>query len=650
MAALHLFVLFLAFIPSPFRSETTEGYEELEQRARDLLDQLQVENQRKCRGSSLVEWEYASNVTDETLARVLEFRLAYAEFEKRRRMKVNEIDWHRLNNSDMRRQFKKMSLLGTAALSPDKLKQFNQVQSGMERVYSTAEICLSNGKCELSLEPELTEIMARNRDEAILREVWMSWRKNTGKLMRQNYTEYVKLLNEAARIEGFRNAAEMWLNPYETTDFPAQVAKLWKQLTPLYEQLHAYVRGKLRIAYSEAGIEPDGPIPAHLLGNMWAQTWSNVKDLCIPFKNISEVNVTTQLLQQNYTANRMFRLADEFFTSLGLIPMTAQFWNNSILEKPSDGRELICHASAWDFCDGSDVRIKQCTRINVEDLITAHHEMGHIEYYLQYRDQPNIFHRGANPGFHEAVGDTLALSASTPEHLKKVGLLDKVEDNPQADINHMMTTALEKIAFLPFGYLIDRWRWDLFSGKTSEENMNCAWWKLRRDIQGLKPPSVRSEADFDPGSKFHIPAHVPYVRYFVSFVIQFQFHKALCIEAGQYDPNDPSLPLHKCDIYQSKAAGKKLADMLKLGSSKPWPVAMQAITGQREMDASALLEYFQPLYVWLQNENKRTNQTVGWKKGDIVCTADTSGASTKTGSNPAAIISIIMTFVTLFRH
>jgi len=307
--------------------------------------------------------------------------------------------------------------------------------------------------------------------------------------------------------------------------------------------------------------------------------------------------------------------------------MTPEFWNRSIIEKPDDGRELVCHASAWDFYDGKDTRIKQCTVVTLEDFITVHHEMGHVEYFLQYAGQPQVYRTGANPGFHEAVGDTLALSVATPKHLKEIGLLKEVVNDPEVDMNFLMSVALDKIAFLPFGYLMDKWRWSVFSGDISEDDLNCGWWKLRQDLQGIKPPGPRSEMDFDPGAKYHIPGNVPYIRYFVSFIIQFQFHKALCTTAGQYSPEDRSRPLHQCDIYRNKDAGKKLADMLAMGKSKPWPDAMEAITGQRDMDATALRDYFQPLEDWLKRENQENQEFIGWKTGDPVCTRRPAPAS-----------------------
>ncbi|CAG0895206.1 unnamed protein product [Darwinula stevensoni] len=349
---------------------------------------------------------------------------------------------------------------------------------------------------------------------------------------------------------------------------------------------------------------------------MWAQDWSNVKDLFLPCKNKPSLDIAPALREQNYTAERMFRVSEEFFTSMGLSPMPEKFWNLSIIEKPKD-RTIVCHASAWDFCDSKDFRIKQCTDMTMEDFVTVHHEMGHVEYYIQYKDLHIAFRDGANPGFHEAVGDVISLSVVTPKHMVKIGLLSDSagKKDSEVDLNYLMSQALSKVAFLPFGYLIDVWRWNVFRGKISSSHYNCEWWKLRSEVQGVQPPNIRSEEDFDPGAKYHIAANVPYMSYFVSYIIQFQFHRALCTAAGEYDPKNPlAKPLHDCDIYRNKKAGDLLKEMLRLGSSKPWPDVMAVITeGNRRMDVSALREYFQPLENWLRKDNKKHGAAVGWK-------------------------------------
>ncbi|XP_008477363.1 angiotensin-converting enzyme [Diaphorina citri] len=377
-----------------------------------------------------------------------------------------------------------------------------------------------------------------------------------------------------------------------------------------------YTRRRLNEKYGDKVVNRRGPIPAHLLGNMWAQTWGNIYDIVVPYPEKTPPDVSAELVRQGYTVHKMFRTAEEFFTSINMSAMPPEFWERSMLEKPQ-GREVVCHASAWDFHDGKDFRIKMCTRVNEEDLFTIHHEMGHVEYFIQYKDQPMAFREGANPAMNNENNITITFVAKVIN--RKFGIRTKI--NSDKTIFMVEAIFLFKIdTFLINTFvniMMDLWRWGVFKKDISHEEYNKHWWKLRHDYQGVEPPTHRSEDDFDPGAKYHIVASVPYIRYFVSFVIQFQFHRALCEKAGEFDPNDPSKqPLHECDIYRSTEAGNLLKNMLAMGSSKPWPDAMEAITGQREMDASALLQYFEPLYKWLEEENARTGEHIGWEATD----------------------------------
>ncbi|XP_033184105.2 angiotensin-converting enzyme-like [Bombus vancouverensis nearcticus] len=584
-------------------------------KAKQFLEKINNEHAQWSNKYTLADWDYASNLTSENLANKLNTSTEAAQYFKSAWKKVNEYPWSDIKDPNVRRQFKKFSVLGRSALPEDSYQEYEKIVSDMENIYSTAKICdyKNRSKCDLALEPELTEILMKSHDPEELKYIWVEWRKATGEKMKPLYERYVELSNLAATLNNYSDNAAYWLKDYEADDFPEQIEALWQQLKPLYLQLHAYVRRELRKKYGEDIVSKDGPIPAHLLGNMWAQTWANVAEFAIPYPGKQMPDVTNAMIKQGYNATTIFRVAEDFFTSINLTAMPDLFWERSILEKPKD-RELICHASAWDFYDGKDFRIKQCTRVNMEDLLTAHHEMGHVEYFLQYKNQPNIFKEGANPGFHEAVGDVISLSASTPSHLKTIKLLDDDSTDMETNINHLFLKGLEKIVFLPFAYMMDKWRWNVFQGRVTPDNYNCNWWDLAEEFQGIEPPVDRSEDDFDPGAKYHIIADVEYLRYFVSFVVQFQFHKALCTEAKQYDPQNPnSKLLHECDIYNNKAAGNLLKSMLELGASKPWQDAMEKITGQKNMDSAGLLEYFKPLTDWLTEENKKTNEYIGWK-------------------------------------
>uniref|UniRef100_A0A0C9RAR2 Angiotensin-converting enzyme n=1 Tax=Fopius arisanus TaxID=64838 RepID=A0A0C9RAR2_9HYME len=526
-------------------------------RAKELLNKIHGEYGSWNNKLTLALWNYSSNLTDVNLERQLNVSAQFANYVRQLTMEINDFPWHTIKDENVKRQFEKLSTPGASALPKDKYKEYGEVTSRMENTYATAKICdfKNSSNCNLALEPHLTEILIKSRDPDELKYVWKEWRDASGKKMKNDFIRYVELSNEIAKLNNYSDMAAFWMKDYEDDDFTEHIEILWQQVKPLYLEIHAYVRHALRLKYGEDLVPRDKPIPAHLFGNMWAQTWGNIADMAIPYPGKQLPDVTDTMIKQGYNATTIFRTAENFFTSVNLSAMPDTFWKNSILEKP-DNVELVCHASAWDFYDGKDFRIKQCTRINMEDLLTAHHEMGHIQYFIQYKNQPTVFKEGANPGFHEAVGDTIALSASTPEHLKQIGLLDNVTADKEAALNHLYINGLEKIVFLPFAYAMDKWRWGVFQSHILPDTYNCQWWNLVEEFQGIVPPVPRSENDFDPGAKYHIIANVEYIRYFVSFIIQFQFHKALCIEAGQYNPDDQGAKLlSECNIYGSTKAG-----------------------------------------------------------------------------------------------
>jgi peptidyl-dipeptidase A len=450
---------------------------------------------------------------------------------------------------------------------------------------------------------ELEEVLARSRSWDELLEAWAGWH-TISRQMRPLYARLVELANDGARGVGWKDTGELWRAGYDmpAADFEADTDRLWGEVKPFYDQLHCYVRAELQKKYGRDRVPDRKPIPAHLLGNMWAQSWDNLYGDLEPYPGQPSQDVSGALVAQQWDPARMVRLGEAFFSSLGFEPLPATFWERSQLVKPRD-REVVCHASAWDVSFASDLRIKMCIKPTEEDLVTIHHELGHNYYQRAYAGLPVLFQNGANDGFHEAIGDAIALSI-TPGYLRQVGLLAELPRDDKGLINVQLKRALGKIAFLPFGKLIDQWRWDVFSGKTPPERYNEAWWALRAKYQGVAPPVARSEADFDPGAKYHIPANVPYTRYFLAAIYQFQFHKSLCQAAGWKGP------LHQCSIYGSRAAGKKLEAMLALGMSRTWPEAYQALTGQRRADAGALLEYFAPLRGWLETQN--AGRACGW--------------------------------------
>ena len=495
-------------------------------------------------------------------------------------------------------------LRGSSAPAPNDVAmraELSQILTDMEGQYGAGKYCNSEGKCrELQ---ELEGILAESRDYDELLDVWQGWRQ-VSPPYRKKYQRFVEIANQGAQDFGYKNLAELWKGGYDmdSNTFTIEARSLWDQVKPFYDELHCHVRATLSETYGSDRVPLDGPIPAHLLGNMWSQTWDNIYPMMKPYQGVASLDVTAALVEQGYDEVQMTKTAEGFFTSLGLPALPASFYKNSMIKKPRD-RNVVCHASAWDIDSGNDPRIKQCVEINEEQLGTLHHELGHIYYYLMYKGQPSVFKGGAHDGFHEAIGDTIQLSM-TPSYLQKIGLINDIEVSYEATINEQMKLALGKIAFLPFGKMIDEWRWKVFSGEISPEDYNAGWWKLREEYQGIKSPVMRSEADFDPGAKYHIPGNTPYTRYFLSFIMQFQFHKALCDAAGFEGP------LHECSIYDNKMAGEKLGNMLAMGQSKPWPDAMEALTGQRSMDGSAIIDYFAPLNAWLKEQNQ--DRSCGW--------------------------------------
>jgi peptidyl-dipeptidase A len=492
-----------------------------------------------------------------------------------------------------------------APMDPKLRLELTTISAKMEGTYGKAKSCFSvPGKPETCLDIEALDVMfAKSRDEAALKAAWLGWHA-AARVSRAPYSRFVELANTGAREIGFRDTGDMWRSAYDMSppEFEKEVERLWQQVKPIYDSLHCYVRRRLAETYGKEKVPAGQPIPAHLLGNMWAQRWANIYPLVEPYKGQQSLDVDAVLAQQKWEPTRMVKTGERFFTSLGLPALPATFWERSMFTKPRD-REVVCHASAWDLTSSGDVRIKMCVKPMEDDLITIHHELGHNYYYLAYKDLPFLYQSGANDGFHEAIGDAIALSI-TPRYLKTLGLLKDTSPDEKSVINVQMKDALEKIAFLPFGLVIDKWRWDVFAGKTKPADYNKTWWELRRRYQGVAPPAPRADDDFDPGAKYHVPANVPYTRYFLARLLQFQFHRALCQAAGHKGP------LHECSITDSREAGARLWKMLQLGASKPWPEALATITGGTQLDASALLDYFAPLRAWLDKQN--AGQTCGW--------------------------------------
>ena len=495
----------------------------------------------------------------------------------------------------------KTSLAAVAPSDAALQRELAGIMTEMESIYGQGEYCPDGGEECLDL-PTMERMFAEVRETDTLLEIWKGWRE-VAPQMQPLYERFVELSNAGAQELGFADVGDMWRSGYDMPPaaFTAELERLWGQVQPLYESLHCHVRAELGEEYGTAVIPENQPIPAHLLGNMWSQTWSNIYDSVGPADSGPGYDLTRLLQQEGVDELEMVGYGERFFSSLGFDPLPTSFWERSLFVKPAD-REVVCHASAWDLDYESDVRIKMCIGVNDEDFVTIHHELGHNYYQRAYSIQDPLFRDSANDGFHEGIGDTIALSI-TPEYLVNVGLLNRVPDASN-DIGLLHRQALDKVAFLPFGLLVDQWRWQVFSGEITPDRYNEGWWELREQYQGIRPPVARSTENFDPGAKYHVPANTPYTRYFLAHILQFQFHRALCEAAGIEGP------LHRCSIFESEEAGKRLRTMLELGASRPWPEALEAIAGTREMDATAILDYFAPLAAWLDEQNQ--GRACGW--------------------------------------
>ncbi|XP_012938432.2 angiotensin-converting enzyme [Aplysia californica] len=609
------------------------------------------------------QWDYVTNMTRHNERKVSAVSERYQAWRATRRKEARKFHTDYLPDY-LARQLKIFSLSATSE-DAKVARRTAELQSEMTTSYASSSVCLINRSC-LSLDSGLADLMARSRDPLVLQEVWLAWRDVVGPAVKDDYTEFVSLLNAGARENGFRDYSRYWREDlfFQTPDLDGMLDHLWQEVKPLYLQLHAYVRRKLRQTYGSDVMGTDGTIPAHLLGDMWAQHWGHVWDIVSPYPEVDKKGEMEARLKRGSDVTDLFRATESFYVSLGMQPMSRDFWNFSMFTRPP-GAQVDCHASSYDMFYPGDFRLKMCTEVSLGDFWTAHHEMGHIQYFMAYADQPAIFREGANSAFHEALGDTIQLSAMTDRHLRYLGLqgfphadeYDDDDDNSDDDndgrkdniqneikrgrfskkksrqsrqyiwpqlmddemssrekrtVNKLLSQALEKIAFLPFGYLVDLWRWGVMSGDITPQDYNRRWWELRLQYQGVRSPVPRSEADFDPGAKYHIPAHSPYISYFVSYSLQFQLLESLCRRVGHQGA------LHTCDLTATgQRAGWILRNVLSAGSSRPWQDQLSDLTGSRKVSSSALMEYFLPLHRWLERENSLYGETIGWDEAEI---------------------------------
>ncbi len=555
--------------------------------------------------ASRVFWVNSTYLTDDTNALAAEVGAKGTQMQVRLALEAARFNDVAGLSAETRRKLDKLrgGIVLPAPTTPGAATELNTIATDLQSSYGKGKGTLDGKPVNGS---DIEAAMGDNRNPDQLKEMWASWHDNVGAPMKDDYGRMVEIANLGARELGFDNVGAMWRSQYDMSadEFAALTEKLWQQVKPLYDDLHCYTRTKLNEKYGDAVQPETGPIRADLLGNMWAQEWGNIYEIVAP-AGAGDIgyDVTELLTAQNYDPIKMVRGGEGFFSSLGFAPLPETFWQRSQFVKPAD-REVVCHASAWDVDNKDDVRIKMCIKVNADDFTTIHHELGHNYYQRAYNKQDTLHLDGANDGFHEAIGDMIALSI-TPDYLVEIGLLDKAEvPGADKDLGLLLRQGMDKLAFLPFGLLVDRWRWGVFDGSIKPAGYNEAWTALRLQYQGITPPVDRPADAFDAGAKYHIPANTPYTRYFLARILQFQFYKAACDIAGWKGP------LHRCTFYGNKDVGTRLNAMLELGASKPWPDALEAFTGSREMDGTAMVEYFAPLQVWLKQQNK--GKQCGW--------------------------------------
>ena len=563
--------------------------------AKAFLDTVSDTNFKLGNQASQAGWVQQTYITDDTES--ISARANQAANEAGARFAKEAVRYDAVQvPADQRRQLNllKVALVLATPSDPKESDELSKIMARLESTYGKGKWCADESRPDTCKNiDEVSRILSSPGDEKTLRAAWEGWH-TISPPMRKDYQRFVELSNKGAKELGFADTGAMWRSKYDMPpdDFTRELDRLWDQVRPIYVKLHE--------KYGDA-VPAAGPLPAHLLGNIWAQDWTNIYPLVAPPASDPGYSLTDILVKHKVDPRGMVRYGEAFFSSLGQDPLPPTFWERSLFVKPAD-RDVVCHASAWDIDYDQDLRVKMCIEIDAEDFTTIHHELGHNYYQRAYRKQPYLSRDSANDGFHEALGDTIALSI-TPDYLKKIGLLDH-DPNPGSDIGYLLRMALDKVAFLPFGLIIDQWRWKVFSGEIAPEQYNKAWWDLKLKYQGVVPPEPRSEQDFDPGAKYHVPGNTPYMRYFLADILEFQFHRALLKEAGWTGP------LHQGSIYASKAAGARLQKMMEMGASKPWPDELEALTGQRRMDASAIVDYFAPLKKWLDEQNN--GKPVGW--------------------------------------
>ncbi|MDB4843509.1 M2 family metallopeptidase [Gammaproteobacteria bacterium] len=575
-----------------------------------FLERVELEDKTLGPVASSAYWLQANFITYDSQKVVADYGKRFQLLALERARQASTFDDVEVSKENRR----KLNLIKNSFVMPSPLDdtlagEIANIMAELDAMYGAGQHCFGEGDC-YDLEA-FEGVIDNSRDPDELLKAWEGWR-NIGTPMKDKYLRMVEIGNLGAKDLGYEGLTDLWFSQYDmpAEEFLAETDRVWDELKPLYDALHCHVRSELSEHYGEEVVSKEGVLPAHVLGNMWGQSWANVYDLVYTPDNpnaSSGIDLTKILEEKNIDEIEMTKIAENFFISLGFQSLPDTFWERSLFVKPQD-RSVVCHASAWNLdADANDLRIKMCIERNAEDFSTIHHELGHIFYYQAYNStQPSVFQSGANDGFHEAVGDLLSLSI-TPEYYNKIGLISEAEakDATSDPISLLMQQALQGVVSVPWTLMLDKWRAGVFSGETSESELNNSWWELREYYQGIGVPRERGADAFDPGAKYHIPGNTPYTRYYLAQILQYQFHESLCNQMGFEGP------LHECSIYDNELAGKKLRAMLSLGQSQEWQVALEALTGTRSLSGKSMLNYYKPLKDWLDVQN--TDRTCGWE-------------------------------------
>ncbi|XP_055598845.1 angiotensin-converting enzyme-like [Uranotaenia lowii] len=587
-----------------------------EKNVRQAVDEWEIKSLDSFNRAMESIWNWETNQTDENhdiMSAVVqecfeEFRNASTDLLRYETVNIEDEDLKRI-----------LRLWHYLARSPERWENDSISIGPVSENYNNVEVCsfTNSSQCDMALEPDLSNIFLSSQDPEELKHYWIEWYASAGTAAKNDFFNYVQLKNESAISSGLLSAADEWLNEYEDDSFESQVETALNQIMPFYKQMHAYVRFKLRQNYGSDIVPERGPIPMHLLGDLTASNWEGIYNITAPFPETSLPDFTEEMVRQEYNVSRMFHMAEDFFVSLNMSYLPESFWKKSMMEKTNDGRRTDCETVSRHFYKKDDVRIKICSKVNMRTLFRIHEELAVIQYYLQFQHLPSIFRETATRSFRPAFSKFILLSVTSPKHLKRIGLLSwNRQDEQKVLINHYFKTLLDDLVFLPFVYTIDKYRWDIFRGEVACGEANCKFWELRSKYSGIEPPVKRSEADFDAPAEYFVANDEESIGYLIFFIVKFQFHQSACKLAGEYVPGDPVKTLNNCDIHGSIAAGEVIKAMLSLGHSKPWPAAMQVLTGETKMNAEPLLEYYKPLYDWLVEENRRNGAYVGWDQSE----------------------------------